>query len=82
MIVQALLDLLFGVVSIGLGLLPQINIAFDAASLVTFFDVIASINYLFPLSTVVKILSIVIVMQVFRIVVAFIKFVWDLIPFA
>lgn len=82
MIVQAILDILFGVVTIVLGLLNPVNIAFDSASLATFFDIIASINYLFPLATVVKILGIVIALQVFRVIVAFVKFLWDIIPFA
>lgn len=82
MITQAILDLFFGVVTIVFGLLNPVTITFDAASLATFFDVIASINYLFPLATVAKILGIVIALQVFRVIVAFVKFLWDIIPFA
>lgn len=82
MIVQAFLDLLFGVVTIVLGFLNPINVAFDVSSLGTFFDIISSVNYLFPLATVGKIIAIVIALQLFRIIVAFVKFLWDIIPFA
>lgn len=81
MITQAILDILFGVATIVLGLTNPFTIAFDLTALSTFFDIIASINYLFPLSAVVWILGIVIALQVFRIIVAFVKFLWDIIPF-
>lgn len=82
MIVQGILDILFGVITIVLGMLPITSFAFDLSSLGVFFDIITSVNYVIPLSTALQILFIVIGLQVFRIVVALVKLLWDVIPFA
>lgn len=81
MITQALLDVIFGVVNIVVGMLPISGLLFDLSSMSVFFDVISSVNYIIPMSVFVEIIAIVIVLQSFRIAVSLIRMLWDVLPF-
>lgn len=81
MIVEAIFNLLFGVLNRILFFLPDISWTVKADSFTKFFDVIRVAGYLLPMRTVFAILTLVVALTVFRIVVALVKTIWDLIPF-
>lgn len=81
MIVEAVFNLLFGVLDRILFFLPDISWTVAADSFTKFFDVLRVAGYFLPMRTVFSILTMIVTLVVFRIVVALIKTVWDLIPF-
>ena len=82
MIVEGLLTLIFGIVSGFFSLLPEVTWSVDTSAFSYFMSILRVAGYVFPWSTVVAIASIVFALAIFRIVVAFIKTIWDLLPIA
>ena len=80
MIVEVLLNAVFGVLTIFLKLLPDISINVDSQLFSAFMDSVSMVLYLLPMGTVMTIYNIIVLIIVFRIVVALIKTVWDLLP--
>lgn len=64
-----------------LALLPAINIDANAVISSTFYSYIRAGMYFLPVGTVVTIFGIQLALWVFRIVVAVVRSVWDLLPF-
>ena len=82
MLTKMLIDLAFGLLTGLFSLIPNIswNVPVSVVSGVTqFFHVIF---YIVPMDTVFAIASIVIALHSFRIVIALIKTLWDVLPFA
>lgn len=82
MLTKMLIDLAFGLLTGLFSLIPDIswNVPVSVVSGVTqFFHVIF---YIVPMDTVFAIASIVIALHSFRIVIALIKTLWDVLPFA
>lgn len=81
MIVETIFNLLFAILENFLDMLPDVSWQVDGSFLEVFFDVLRMVCYLLPMGTVIKIISIIIVVNIFRVVIAFIKSIWDLLPF-
>lgn len=81
MILEAVINVCFVILGGFSSLFPNISWSVDSAVFNAFFDIIRVAGYLLPMHTVVSILEIVVVFQLFKIVIALIKTVWDLIPF-
>lgn len=82
MITEFLLDLAFGILSGLFSLFPDISwsVPVSVVSGVTqFFHVIF---YIVPMQTVFSIAALVIALHSFRIVIALVKTLWDVLPFA
>lgn len=82
MIGEFLLDIIFGVVSGFLALLPDFTWSVETSAFEYFMSILKFAGYIFPWSTVVAIVSIIIGLSIFRIVISFIKTIWGLLPFA
>lgn len=80
MITEAIINVLFVLANGFTSLFPAISWNVDSAVFNTFFDIIKIAAYLLPMYTVIAILEIVIAFQVFKIVIALTKTIWDLIP--
>jgi len=80
MISEFILNMVFGVLTVFLELLPDITIDVDTSLFSFFMDFLSMVFYLLPMDTVITIAYIVISLTVFRIVIAFIKTVWDMLP--
>lgn len=82
MITESLLDIFLNLLNGVFSLLPDIEIDLspyeDAIN--TFFDFFQYVFYFFPMDTVSYVVSIIIIFHLFKIVVSFIKTVWDLLP--
>lgn len=82
MIINLLLGVIQAIVSVLLSPLIIINFAVDIVSSVSIVsNFIKIIAYLFPWSAITPLIFIIISMFAFRIIISFVKTVWDLIPF-
>ena len=63
-------------------LLPTIHIDVDAVTASTAFEYIRAGLYFFPVQTVLRIISLTLSLWVFRIIIAVVKTIWDLLPVA
>lgn len=80
MIVDKLLDIVFGFLTSMLDLLPIMDVSVDLSVLNTFLDILGSCLYFFPWQKVAPILALIILMQVWRIVISIIKVIWEALP--
>ena len=81
MITELLLSGFFGVADILLGFLPEIEWTVNTSAWQYAGDVLSMICYLLPLNHITAAITFIISLGIFRIFVAFIKFVLSLIPF-
>ena len=63
-------------------LLPTINIDVDAVTASSAFEYIRAGLYFFPVNTVVQIITLTLSLWIFRIILAVVKTIWDLLPVA
>lgn len=80
MVVEGLMDIIFGIVEGLLSLLPDISWNVDGTVFDIFFDVLEMVCYLLPMGTVVTIFYLVISLTMFKVVISLIKTIWDLLP--
>ncbi len=80
MIGAFLLDIIFNIVSGFLSLLPAVDISVDSSAFEYFLGICRVAVYMLPTRTVSAILSLIVSLTIFRIVIAFIKTIWDLLP--
>lgn len=82
MISQFFLNIIFALVTGFLNLLPEINFDVDSSAFQYFLGIVQVASYMLPMQTILSIVSLIIAFTVFRIVIAAIKAVWDLLPLA
>lgn len=82
MISEFFLNIIFGIVSGFFNLMPDITWSVETTAFEYFLDILRFAGYMFPWGTVTAICSIIIALSIFRIVVAFIRTIWALLPFA
>ena len=80
MISEFLLNIVFNIVSGFLNLLPDINFSVDSSAFEYFLGIVRVAAYMLPMKTVSAIITLIVGLTVFRIVIAFIKAIWDLLP--
>lgn len=85
MVVEKIIDFLFAVVEGLLSLLPSVSYSGSLPSrwnsFQTFWGYVQMVAYLLPLNTIVSILALVLTISFFRLAIAVIRAVWDLLPF-
>ena len=82
MIGEFFLNIVFGFVSGVFELLPDITWSVDTSALEYFADIIKVAGYMFPWGTVVAIVLLIFGFGLFRLVISFVKTIWQLLPFA
>lgn len=80
MVVEGLLSVVFGVINTLLMPLNIINFVVDNAVFSTILEFINMALYLIPFKQLMPIFAFFVALMMFRIVVAFIKTIWDLLP--
>lgn len=80
MVSEFFLNIVFGLVSGFFKLMPDITWDVNTSAFQYFIDILRIAGYMFPWSTVVAIVGIIFALSIFRVVVAFIKSIWDLLP--
>ena len=80
MITQAIFNMFFGMLSVLLGFLPDVEWVVNADMFTKFFEIIKVACYLLPMGTVVKILALIIAINTFKIFVALLRLITQLIP--
>lgn len=82
MIGEFFLNIVFGIVSGMFALLPEFEWSVQTSAFQYFMSVLKVSGYMFPWGTVVAICGLVFGLSIIRVVIAVIKTVWDLLPFA
>ena len=80
MILETIINILFLPLQALLSLLPDISWNIENNFLNSVLDIFQVVCYLLPMKTVVAILTIIIAINVFKIVISIIKTIWQLIP--
>ncbi len=80
MILETIINILFLPLQALLSLLPDISWNVENNFLNSVLDIFQVVCYLLPMKTVVAILTIIIAINVFKIVISIIKTIWQLIP--
>lgn len=83
MVTEALLSLLFNIVSSALDSTPIGNVAWSVGSetLAPFFEIVRSVCYFLPVGTVSSIIGVIVVFNLIRFAIRLIVTIWDLLPF-
>lgn len=63
-----------------LSVLPEVTWSVDSGAMSYFIGILNSITYLLPMGHVITILSIIVSLMSFRILVALLRTVWDILP--
>lgn len=81
MVIEFIMNCGFGLLELLLSALPNIQWNFDSSILGKFLDFIGIITYLLPMGAILNIMQITIAIITFKIVIATIKTIMDVIPF-
>ena len=81
MISEFFLNIVFGLASGFFQLMPDISWNVETTAFQYFMDILKFAGYMFPWGTVTAICGIIFSICIFRIVVAFIKTLWNILPF-
>ena len=80
MISEFFINIIFGIVTGLMSLLPDIQWSVDTTAFQYFLDVIKVVGYLLPADAVMTVVGLIIDLTILRFVVALIKTLWDLLP--
>lgn len=80
MIGEFVLNIVFSIVSGFLSLLPDFEFSVDSSAFDYFLGIVRVASYMLPMGTVSIILGLIVHLTIFRIVISFIKTIWDLLP--
>lgn len=81
MISEFIINIVFGILSGFLELLPDIQLDLIGSPLYgAFLDFVEMACYLFPMNTFFTIFGIVVALTIFRIIVSLVKTIWELLP--
>lgn len=80
MISEFFLNIIFGLVSGMLEILPDISWSVDTSAFSYFLDIVRVAGYMLPMDTVVAIIALIVDLTIIRIVIAIPKAIWDLLP--
>lgn len=80
MIGEALIDMVFTIISGFFNLMPDIQWNPDGAAVSFISDCCASVCYLLPMQAVTSIVSVVVTFTLFKALISFVKTLWDLLP--
>lgn len=81
MITESILNVFFGLVNLLLGILPDVSWTVKADMFTKFFEIIRVVCYFLPMGTVVAILLLIVSINVFKIFIALLRAIIELIPF-
>ena len=80
MISEFFLNIIFGLVSGMLEILPEVSWSVDTSAFSYFLDIVRVAGYMLPIDTVIAIVAIIIDLTIIRIAIAIPKAIWDLLP--
>lgn len=81
MISEFLISIVWAIIQPFIDLLPDLEIAVELSSLAVFLDIVNAVCYMLPMGDIILMVEIVVSLTVLRIVIAFIKTIWELLPF-
>ena len=80
MIIEALMNVVFGIVNTILSPISLLGWSFDLALCSPLGDILKVVYYVLPIGKLSPIITFIVSMFIFRAVIALIKTIWDLIP--
>ena len=81
MITEVVIYGFFNLASFICSLLPFFDVSFDTDFVNIFMDYVLTISYLLPMNTVIQIITIIVLIQTFKIGLAFIRILKQIVPF-
>lgn len=82
MISEFLLNIVFFIVTGFFDMMPEVVWSVDTSAFGYFLDILRVCAYMLPMGHVGAVVALIFALTVFQIVIAFIKTLWDLLPFA
>lgn len=80
MISKFLLDIVFGLLNGMFALLPNISWSVETSAFGYFLSIIRVASYMLPMGTITTICGLVTDIMIFRIIVAIVRTIWDVLP--
>lgn len=80
MISEFFLNIIFQLLEWLLRMLPDISFSADWSTTSTFFGVVRCVLYMLPLNTISAIVGLLLAISGFRVIIAIVKTIWDLLP--
>lgn len=81
MIVEFLFNIIFGILDFVLDLIPFFDFTIDTSAFATFAGIIKTVSYILPLDTMLVIFTLIMAINNYKIIVAILKTIWQLLPF-
>lgn len=80
MVSEFFINLVWVLVKPLIDLMPEIELNVSMESLRFFLDACSAVSYLLPMSDIIIMIGIIISITAFRVIISFIKTIWDLLP--
>lgn len=80
MVSEFFLNIIFNLLEWMLELLPEVSWSVNTSAFTYFMSIVDVVCYMLPVNTIITIAGIVIDLMIFRIVIAIVRTVWDLLP--
>ena len=80
MVTQMALDIVFNIASGVFALAPDISWSVDTSAFTYVRDILSVVGYLLPVNTIVAIVMLIISLTMYKVAVATIRLIWDLLP--
>lgn len=80
MVSEFLINLVWALIKPLIDLMPEIELNVSMESLRFFLDACSAVSYLLPMSDIIIMIGIIIAITAFRVIISFIKTIWELLP--
>lgn len=80
MVSEFLINLVWALIKPLIDLMPEIELNVSIESLRFFLDACSAVSYLLPMSDIIIMIGIIIAITAFRVIISFIKTIWELLP--
>lgn len=80
MVSEFFINLVWALVKPLIDLMPAIELNVSTESLRFFLDACSAVSYLLPMSDIIIMIGIIIAITAFRVIISFIKTIWELLP--
>lgn len=80
MVSEFFINLVWALVKPLIDLMPEIELNVSMESLRFFLDACSAVSYLLPMSDIIIMIGIIIAITAFRVIISFIKTIWELLP--
>lgn len=80
MILEGIFSILFGALSCAFAVFPDISVEVSSAVFTVFSQIMGFLAYFVPMPTIAAIFSVILSIQIFKILISFLKTIWQILP--